>query len=318
MHACNCSHHHHTSEQNLPSYDQSNTGYSTSGRDARLSNGDFPEGSSHNPASIPAMQEIRAGETASHPPTIITQGSIENRHNSWNRASTTISQGGPGRRPSAKELQDDDKGNRRKVASRLTKINNFLTNAGADWSKDAEFKHGKALDFPEIPGEQQRNPELFRIREQYNPQRDADGNVTPALNRQRSRAGSFSSNVSVASDFRIKGNNPTPSRRASLELQQQGGDSHSSKPQDPAASSTDGTPKQLPQRRDTLEVPTSARHRPARAQTIPQIDTDVSGNPNSPTIVVSPDGTDIQASPTHDQPFHNRYTFRSSSEPAPP
>jgi hypothetical protein len=44
---------------------------------------------------------------------------------------------------------------------------------------DSEFRHGKALDFPEIPGESQRNPVLSQIRMQYNKYRDADGNATP-------------------------------------------------------------------------------------------------------------------------------------------
>lgn len=56
-----------------------------------------------------------------------------------------------------------DAGNRRKVAKALSTIGNYLGNAAEDRFDDSEFKRGKALDFPEIPGEEGRNSALPRM-----------------------------------------------------------------------------------------------------------------------------------------------------------
>lgn len=248
-------------EQRPPPHYPPDTEYLSDNGDARINDGNSPE---RSPQNMPPMQQISTSPPTSYPPSVTTPTTptaAQRRHTSRNTLGPTISQASPGQSDFAGEAQTADVGNRRKVASRLTKINNFLTDAGADWSHDAEFKHGKALDFPEIPGEQQRNPDLILIREQYNPQRDAEGNVTPGLTRQRSRAGSFSSNVSVGPSFRIEGPSLAPSRRASIESQEQ-----PTEPQSPDSQnvSKEDKPGPLPPvRRSTLEVPPRVHHRPS-------------------------------------------------------
>lgn len=96
-----------------------------------------------------------------------------------------------------------DAGGRRRIARMLTKVGNTFGTASPNRFDDSEFKRGKALDFPEIPGEEGRNSALGHIRDIYNLPRDADGNATPD---RRSRAGSFtgsvSSGIGVASSSR--------------------------------------------------------------------------------------------------------------------
>jgi hypothetical protein len=57
-----------------------------------------------------------------------------------------------------------DVGGRRKAARSLSKISQYLSNAAPDRFDDSEFKTGKAVDFPEIPGEERRNialPQMY-------------------------------------------------------------------------------------------------------------------------------------------------------------
>lgn len=56
-----------------------------------------------------------------------------------------------------------DAGNRRKVAETLSRIGNYLGSAAPDRFDDSDFKHGKAVDFPEIPGEEHRNDMLPKM-----------------------------------------------------------------------------------------------------------------------------------------------------------
>ena len=123
-----------------------------------------------------------------------------------------------------------DLGSRRKVAMALTRMGNFFGTAPREWFDDSEFKRGKALDFPEIPGEEHRNADLPQIREQYNQPRDSEGNVTPMLHDHRSRASSL--NRSVASGR--------------------------------AGDSGEGSSTPPKVRGDTLEVPTPVHHSPTR------------------------------------------------------
>lgn len=140
-----------------------------------------------------------------------------------------------------------DAGNRRKVAKALSTIGNYLGNPSEDRFDDSEFKRGKAIDFPEIPGEDYRNSALPQIREQFNPDRDQDGRVTPGVSRQRSRTGSFNSRLNTEG-------------RSSTE--------------------------RMPARRDTLEVP-SPHHRPTWDSATASFITTTSNLPSSPTAVVS-------------------------------
>jgi hypothetical protein len=69
-----------------------------------------------------------------------------------------------------------DAGNKRRVAQKLTTIGNYLDSPSRNSFDDTEFKHGKALDFPEIPGSEYRNLKLRQIRQQYHQHQGDDTN----------------------------------------------------------------------------------------------------------------------------------------------
>ncbi|KAK0385971.1 hypothetical protein NLU13_7145 [Sarocladium strictum] len=98
-----------------------------------------------------------------------------------------------------------DAGRRRTVAQAFMKASKVLGMAAREWTDDSDFQRGRAQDWPEIPGEPNRNRDLSRIRIQYNKPRDENGNVTPA-GPSRSRASS-----SVDS-FRPRTGHDTPPR----------------------------------------------------------------------------------------------------------
>lgn len=152
-----------------------------------------------------------------------------------------------------------DIGNRRKVAKMLTTITDYLGTAGHGQFDDSGFRRGRASDWPEIPGEVYRNRHLSRTKKKYNPDRDADGNLTPASPERLSRTASFQGSVSGVQMSppplrpSSAGRPGTPSaRRRSSELQ------------DPASPSFAGPAGSKRPRRDTLEVPTKA-HIPSRS-----------------------------------------------------
>lgn len=82
-------------------------------------------------------------------------------------------------------------GSRRRVARAFEIIGDKLGTPAPDTFDDSEFLTGRAADFPTVPAEEQRNPELPQIMASYNPPRDSEGHATPnlALRRQRSRGG---------------------------------------------------------------------------------------------------------------------------------
>ncbi|ESZ95869.1 hypothetical protein SBOR_3763 [Sclerotinia borealis F-4128] len=163
-----------------------------------------------------------------------------------------------------------DVGNRRKVANVLTAIGNYVGTAAEFRLDDSEFKHGKAVDFPEIPGEDQRNPKLPHIREAYNQSRDANGNITPIL--RSSKAPSI--NGSIISGLDIEGSTGT-AEPASPRLPT------------PQLSSSPANGDRPRPRRDTLEVPAQAR------LNLTRFDTSRSESQPSPVIVVSSEVTDM-------------------------
>lgn len=160
-------------------------------------------------------------------------------------------------------------GNRRRVAESFIKFGNVLGTAARDLLDDSEFKSGRALDFPEVPGEIQRNAKLTQIRSAYNQRRDSAGNPT-SLPRSRSRSGSFPSDHS--------GNgledSPTPRRGGSPRPSGSSFTSPTMPPRSYTGSvqmsrtisephrmiSDSGPPRATPMRLSTLEVP-SRSHR---------------------------------------------------------
>ncbi|KAK7963356.1 hypothetical protein PG988_010330 [Apiospora saccharicola] len=86
-----------------------------------------------------------------------------------------------------------DAGGRRKVAQIFGDLGRYMGTPAPDLFDDSEFRRGRAMDFPEIPGEAVRNPDLEQIRSQYNQPHDSDEDevTPPPLGRSRSRAESF-------------------------------------------------------------------------------------------------------------------------------
>lgn len=214
----------------------------------------------------------------------------------------------------AKRFGTTDAGNRRKVAKALTAVGSYLGTAAQDRFDVSDFKRGKALDYPELPGEEHRNPDLPQIRREYNQYRDADGNATPEP-RPPSRAGSFIG--SVGSRVSIEGSTTTP-REASHHSPQSPHEPSSFELSSPPSSSIGSTGGMLRQRRDTLEVPSPTHHNPTRNNvsafsTIPFVTIPKDRSPPIITVSSDPD----TSSPTH-APDLNTPEPLSSSEPLPP
>ena len=96
-----------------------------------------------------------------------------------------------GPEPSEQPSRVPDAGARRRVAQTLITAGKYFGSRANNLFDEYEFKNSRATDFPEIPGEEHRNPDLNEIRRQYNQPRASDGYLTPALNEQRSRGNSF-------------------------------------------------------------------------------------------------------------------------------
>jgi hypothetical protein len=188
-----------------------------------------------------------------------------------------------------------DLGGRRRIARTLLRLSDSLGSATPNQFDDSSFKRGPALDYPTLPGEEQRNDKLPDIMNRYNPGRDADGNATPRM-RSRSRAPSFSGSMNSGLGINLD-ESPSPQthspRRPTFPTERTSGENVLSR-------TTSGPNGDRPQRRATLEVPTS-HHIPMRTQSGSSItfDDSVSGSrierhsindgPSSPAIVVSPD-----------------------------
>ncbi|GAB0138133.1 hypothetical protein EsDP_00006377 [Epichloe bromicola] len=174
------------------------------------------------------------------------------------------------------EVSHSEGGSRLKVAATLVAIGGALGSATHDSFDLSKFRDGAALDFPEIPGEKERNVNLAHVKEIYSKRLGEDG--TPVVLASRSRASSFN-------DHRPSGHaldNLRPSRGPSPRPWQAGSRSASPVPSSsrPRASTlpaqsgseevvTGNSPPagvepnrgRQRQRRDTLEVPVAAHLR---------------------------------------------------------
>ncbi|KAL3464500.1 hypothetical protein BJX64DRAFT_275716 [Aspergillus heterothallicus] len=184
-----------------------------------------------------------------------------------------------------------DLGSRRKITRFLVRLGTSISIAAHDRLHDYEFKQGPALDFPEIPAEQQRNGALQQIREQYNPKRDSSGNIT--LSRVGSNFSVASYSISPRSSRQsTRSRSPSPFRasspsspsdiRSSSEIQNC-----------PSSPSTEDPANRPRKRTNTLEVPGPAHHAPMRrSASISSVSSSgftIPGGQASPTIVVSAD-----------------------------
>lgn len=85
-----------------------------------------------------------------------------------------------------------DAGKRRKVAKVLRTVSHAFGTAAPDTYDDHEFQHGRASDYPELPGEEGRNPALPTIRNTYNsPRPDDDESPRGRRSRANSTHGSL-------------------------------------------------------------------------------------------------------------------------------
>ncbi|KAI0126025.1 hypothetical protein BJ170DRAFT_458380 [Xylariales sp. AK1849] len=183
-----------------------------------------------------------------------------------------------------------DAGNRRKVATSLIKISNYLGNPARKRFDDSEFRRGRAQDFPEIPGEANRNRALSRIRRGYNQPRDAEGHISE----QPSRTDLSVSNVAPDPDMessltmRSPDQSPTtPGRAGTLPVTRT-----SYEFPDHPSSPTVGAMWRTRQRRDTLEVPSPAHLSHTRNTLSSSSSTStvtIHGRLRSPTIIISPE-----------------------------
>jgi hypothetical protein len=138
-----------------------------------------------------------------------------------------------------------------KVARGLDTASNYISTSAQDHFSDHQWT-GEAEKYPQIPGEEQRNPELARMRKEYGLRRDRSPHP------ERHRAASF---VSVASASGIEASSSTqraisPQRPPLVTLQRgrPTGDFQTppTSPTSPIATSPGAT---RPRRRDTLEPP---------------------------------------------------------------
>jgi hypothetical protein len=196
----------------------------------------------------------------------------------------------PSVHPVQRSLTMQDLGGRRRIARTLLKISDRIGSATEDSFDDRSFKRGPALDYPTLPGEEQRNDKLPDIMNRYNhardAERDADG-VAGSRARSHSRAPSFNGSVRSGLGIDLGGDSSTPRahspRRPTLPAERTSGDLENS-----LSHTTSGT---TVQRRATLEVPLATHQSHSRTFSGSSITFDHSVNegPRSPAIVVSPD-----------------------------
>ncbi|KAJ4347998.1 uncharacterized protein N0V89_009370 [Didymosphaeria variabile] len=120
-----------------------------------------------------------------------------------------------------------DPGGRRRVAEMLQRAGDKLGSAAHNKYDERHYNHSRAREFPEIPGENLRNPELNELQRQYSIRRDV------VLREEKSRAASPSPSNLTFPDLDAS---PT----ASPVLQQ---------------NEFSESPERMPTRRDTLEIP---------------------------------------------------------------
>ncbi|KAI1092792.1 hypothetical protein F5B19DRAFT_452742 [Rostrohypoxylon terebratum] len=183
-HHCHCAHHHYHGD---PYPSPRTRTYSSGGSvDAGSTHGGASDHVQHDSRNTPPMQELsNSGLFIDPSHSITTPSAARLRSSSSNRReqiSTEI----------LSTINPSDVGHRRRVYNALLKVSTYLGTANKSQFDDSEFKHGKALRWPEIPAEEQRNPGLTQIREVYNQHREDE---LAALSSRRSRASSFAPSI---------------------------------------------------------------------------------------------------------------------------
>jgi hypothetical protein len=154
------------------------------------------------------------------------------------------------------QTEGPDLGGRRKIAKALNAISDRLGSANLDTSA---FKRGPALDYPTTPGEEIKNRKLRETQEKYNRardiERDADG-IATSLRRSHSR-GSFASANSPGLGIDLAGSSSRTHspRRPTMPTERSSGDLEKV-----LSNTTTSSIGVIPQRRPTLEVPSTSHH----------------------------------------------------------
>lgn len=230
--------------------------------------------SSHPPAPVDATSGVRRSSSTSDPP---SRGSGESLRVPNHPLSGQEQESG---RP-----QKGDEGGRLRVAKAITAVAEYIGTASPERFDYSAFQHGNASDFPEIPGEEQRNSGLERIRRSYNQPRNAEADDAQTPRRSRSRAVSF--NGSSASRPTLEGG-LTKARTISHQglRSSLGEDTTKFTPEHPP---TDRLGAASRQRSDTLHIPTMS-HAPTRDVVLsqdPESSTTAALSATPPVIVVS-------------------------------
>lgn len=114
-----------------------------------------------------------------------------------------------------RRASDAYQGHRRKVADALNAFGSYFSNTPHETFDDSEFREGNARQYPQVPGELERNDQLLRIMRNW----DADNDGTRSMREQRSRAASVSRDPS--SGLGAEGGLSTRRIRPVLPLQSQ-------------------------------------------------------------------------------------------------
>ncbi|KAK7968014.1 uncharacterized protein PG986_002291 [Apiospora aurea] len=270
-------------------------------------------------AADPSPEMVDLGRTTSPTPHSATQTTnlqrITSNHDAGAASASEESGVGIGRSVSASAPAPSDAGGRRKVAQMIGDLGRYMGTPAPDLFDDSEFKRGPAQDWPEIPGEATRNPDLGQIRSQYNQPRDSDteDNVV--------------SPPPPLGEGRVRGPRASPAAWWRLGAMMQWAVPSSAAPEAPGVAARANTlpvvrtPKddsppqspttrdvQPPRRRDTLEVPSPTRLH-ATSWSVPPTDTAANTvtsteaavanrDPSPPTIVISPDPESVSLQPS--------------------
>lgn len=157
-----------------------------------------------------------------------------------------------------------DAGNRRKFASTLSRIGDYIGTPSHKRFDYSEFQRGPAMNYPEIPGEGYRNRELSQLRNNWGP---------PSIRERSSRDDSPESRADLDGNASQRGGESPQSPQSPMSIQfptpppraaRTGRAStmptahRPSPPVDQYPQSSGDIRASTRQRRDTLEVPSSA------------------------------------------------------------
>ncbi|KAI4593870.1 hypothetical protein KJ359_008913 [Pestalotiopsis sp. 9143b] len=213
-----------------------------------------------------------------------------------------------------------DAGNRRKFASYLSRMNDYIDYIGTPSRKRfemSEFREGPAMNYPEIPGEAERNRNLSRYRSNW---------PVPSIREVPSRSGSPDSHMDIEEDVESRGNDapqsprsptsgqwpPAPPRavRASTLPTHTSGESSFSSGDDRGRARV---------RSGTLEVPSPTHlthfRKNLSLRSAPTIA--LEAGEHSPAIVVSPDPAMASTPPSPDSPSQLSLQHQSSKDSPP-